>query len=406
MLMKKVPINQLFEAFESSLSEYEFSKLTMSSHRRNLKKLVSFMRQANIFDYEEHVGLMFLESLETKNHIKQCQRTINQLNKIVLGLPISKRSVQSLNFPANESGDLAREYLEYIHEKRLSFASEYAYARHAYLLIMAMEAQNLTFKDINREFVLEYVGLREKGTTECSRCVRSFLQFLFEKGIVDYDYAPVLKRFKTRLQTPPISYYEPEEIAKLENSINRSTPTGKRDYAMILLASRLGLRSSDILQLKFENLDWDRSLIVLTQYKTKRNLKLPILKEVGEAFIDYIINVRPKIESKNIFISMTRPFKPITTMTDLVKRYFVKAGISLKGRRHGAHALRHSLATSMLNNGASLPVISEALGHSSTDSTMCYLTVGIKGLLECSLEVAEIDDEFYNQREGIFYENL
>ena len=81
-----------------------------------------------------------------------------------------------------------------------------------------------------------------------------------------------------------------------------------------------------------------------------------------------------------------------------------KAGIYAANRHMGPHSLRHSLATSMMNNGTELPVISESLGHSSTDTTMIYLTVNIAGLLECSLPVPPVDDSYYTQKGGVFYE--
>lgn len=402
--MDKIPIQTIPKLLEDYLLQQQYSKLTQTFHRRNVRKLLIYTKEVGSSFYDLEIGSRFLSTFSTKSKLKQHQTTINVINKIILGVEPTRRGVKSLNFPANESGNYGRQFIEYIRERRLSSVSEYTYARHAYLFIMSMTANGMSFGNVTREFILSYVGRKEKGTTECSRCVRHLLQFLFEKGVMKYDYAPLLKKFKTRTTVPPISFYQKEEIKQLEDSVDRNTPRGKRDYAMILLASRLGLRSSDILQLKFENLDWDRSLIVLTQYKTKRNLKLPIIKEVGEALIEYILNVRPKSESKNIFLSMQIPHAPLRSMTDLVKRYFIKSGIEIKGRKHGPHSLRHSLATTMLNNGTSLPVISEALGHSNTDSTMCYLTVGLRGLVECSLDVTPISDSFYNQRDGIFYE--
>lgn len=403
--MDNVAVNALPKLIEDYLVQHDFSRLTQTFHRRNVRKLILYIEENGYQHYDVEVGVSFISTFTSKNHIQRYQTTINVINQILLGVS-RKRSVKSLNFPQNESGAYGRQFVEYIRERRLASTSEYSYARHAYLFIMSMTANGMTFENVTRDFILSYVGHKEKGTTECSRCVRCLLQFLFEKGVLKYDYAPILKRFKTKTSVPPISFYQQDEIKRLEDAIDRNTPRGKRDYAMILLASRLGLRSSDILRLKFENLDWDRSLILLNQYKTKRNLKLPLLKEVGEALIEYILNVRPKVDSKNIFISMTRPYKPLNSMTDLVKRYFVKSGIEIKGRRHGPHSLRHSLATTMLNNGTSLPIISEALGHSKTDSTMCYLSAGLRGLSECAMDVPPVSDSFYNQREGIFYEEL
>ena len=92
--------------------------------------------------------------------------------------------------------------------------------------------------------------------------------------------------------------------------VNQSTPVGKRDYAILLLATRLGLPSSDIAGLQFSNLDWDRNIICLIQYKTKREIELLLLKDVGEAIINYVKYVRPSSSSKQIFLSSLAPYNP------------------------------------------------------------------------------------------------
>ena len=119
---------------------------------------------------------------------------------------------------------------------------------------------------------------------------------------------------------------------------------------MLLLASSLGIRASDIRTLQFSNIDWDKKMICLEQYKTKRDIDLPLLLEVGEAIIDYIINGRPKSDLKTVFLTAIHPYRPIATSTfsTVVSNYICQTGIEYKGRHHGVHCLRHSLATNML----------------------------------------------------------
>jgi integrase len=175
---------------------------------------------------------------------------------------------------------------------------------------------------------------------------------------------------------------------------------------MTLLASRLGLRASDIVNLEFSNIDWPNKSIRLSQLKTGRPIELPLLSDVGDAIIDYILHGRPKTEIKKIFVTATNPVRPLVAdnMGAIVTRMFSESGIEANGRHHGGHALRHSLATRILENNVGLSVISNVLGHAGTETTMIYLGVDVKTLIECSIEVPFVDKNFYEQKGGFFYD--
>jgi integrase len=188
----------------------------------------------------------------------------------------------------------------------------------------------------------------------------------------------------------------------VEEAIDRKRAMGKRDYAMLLLATRLGLRSSDIRLLRFSSLDWDNNLITLQQYKTKRPVELPLLTDVGEAIIDYVRHGRPKSDSKYVFLRASAPYEPLTN-TGMFNKYFGRTGLSLAKRRRGGHAMRHSLATNMLKKGTPIAVISDLLGHANSVTTMKYIHLNINGLMKCTMDVPPVDKNFYLQKgEGIY----
>jgi len=202
------------------------------------------------------------------------------------------------------------------------------------------------------------------------------------------------------------SFYTNEEIRKMALTIERNTPAGKRNYAMFMLASQLGMRSSDIRHLQFGNINWERNIITFKQYKTEKTIELPLFTNIGEAIIDYIRNGRPPSKEKTIFLRAVAPFTAIndsSSFSCIISNIIYKAGIETKGRHHGSHCLRHSLATNLLKQGTSLPVISETLGHNNTGSTLIYLHVDVKGLLRCSLDVPPVSEKFYMQKGGMFY---
>jgi site-specific recombinase XerD len=180
-----------------------------------------------------------------------------------------------------------------------------------------------------------------------------------------------------------------DEIRKLIGSVDRSNPSGKRDYAILLLTARLGLRSGDVRTLTFPSIDWTRKTISITQQKTGKFLELPLPDDVGWAIIDYMRNGRPDCANNMVFISHTPPYAQLTpTSGNLVAKYMRKAGIKTPPNRiSGMHTLRHSLATEMLAEGIPLPTISSVLGHADISSTENYLRVDIKSLRGCALEV-------------------
>ncbi|MCG8322314.1 MAG: tyrosine-type recombinase/integrase [Cytophagales bacterium] len=188
--------------------------------------------------------------------------------------------------------------------------------------------------------------------------------------------------------------------------MDRSSPVGKRDYAMLLLATRLGFRSSDIAGLQFANLDWDNNLIGLTQYKTKREIELPLLSDVGEAIINYLQHARPASSEPNVFLSACAPYRPINRLiiNGAISRIIIASKVDIRNRKFGPHAMRHTLATRLLSNGTPLPIISEVLGHEATQTTMKYLRVDLNNLQHCALGVPIVAKSFYEQRGGMFYE--
>jgi len=169
-----------------------------------------------------------------------------------------------------------------------------------------------------------------------------------------------------------------------------------------VLAAYLGLRASDIAHLRFENLHWEQNTIILTQYKTGKLITLPLIPVVGNALLDYIQFARPKSDEQYIFLLALSPFLPVRpqTIAGMINRRFSNAGFKSKARRHGGHALRHSLVKELLNNKQSLPVISEVLGHKNTTSTRHYIRIDTESLSQCALGVPLVCPLFYNQKGG------
>jgi site-specific recombinase XerD len=139
-------------------------------------------------------------------------------------------------------------------------------------------------------------------------------------------------------------------------------------------------------------LNWEQNLIEIVQEKTEKKLQLPLLNEVGDAIIDYL-RFRPKVPLKYVFLRVENPPEKLHShsLYEIVSKYMSRAGVHIpQGKKHGPHALRHSLSSIMLENRVPLPVISEILSHTSSDTTKVYLKIDISHLRECALDVPEI----------------
>lgn len=224
--------------------------------------------------------------------------------------------------------------------------------------------------------------------------VRVFLRFLLKTDAVTEDLSTIVPSVPNRRDCKIPTAYSEAERESLLNIIDRASPIGQRDYAIIMVAARLGLRSSDIRFLAFSSVKWEKNTIELVMEKTKELIVLPLLNDVGEALIDYIRYGRPQCDLPYIFVSHVSPIRVLsaTGMTAIVKKHANKAGIDCTPYgKGGSHALRSTLATHLLENEVPLPVISEILGHKDTRTTEVYLKLDIAHLRKCCLEVPMFD---------------
>jgi site-specific recombinase XerD len=264
------------------------------------------------------------------------------------------------------------------------------------------EPSKLTTADIVT--YVNVLGGSTRSTVHCSlSALRGFYRTLYSKGITAIDLSAFVPHdgYKSDAHLP--SVYTKEEVEAILGVIDRGSPKGKRDYAMILIATRYGLRASDICDLKFESIEWSHSRIRLLTEKNTRAVEFQLMPDVGNAIIDYLKFGRPQSPIPYIFLSLNPPFEELAppTLHSIVTERMREAHIQkLEERKHGPHALRHTLASTMLKNHVPLPVIQEVLGHLDPDSTMCYLRIDLDELSACALEVPPVAFNYYGKKEG------
>lgn len=396
-----------------------YSQCTIQRYTSNWKKLKYRMELSGIKNFSIDIGNNILNDLfkdRTKRELSHSELYFyNGIQKLTEFQQTSKievhhRPICPLTFKG-PIGDVIEQFLEYkVTVDRISSRSFRTHKRNLFELLTYFNDRKLhSLSEINLAFVHNFICSRDSSKSSIIpshfQTLRGFIKYAHEKSYLQVDFSNKIPKYKSVKQPKLPSVYTTEEIQKLIASIERSSFLGKRNYAIILIAARLGLRAIDIARLQFDNLHWETSSVKLTQSKTRKELQLPLLPDVGNSIIDYLKYARPTSQEPFIFLTGKPPycsFPDSAAITKIVQRAFIKAGINVKDRKFGAHSLRHTLGFRMLEKSTILPVISQVLGHQSSESTKFYLRIDLKSMRECVLDVPAVPKEFYVQKGGLF----
>ena len=271
-----------------------------------------------------------------------------------------------------ERGLVAHTILEY-----QSFVRKFLLARfHGRpLLLKALKASDIS------DFILRHTpGMDVRRAQLMTTAFRSFFRFLFQKGELQADLAASVPTVANwRLSTVP-KYLAPKEVKRVLKSCNRRTGVGRRDYAILLLLARLGLRAGEVVALQLEDVNW-RAGEILVRGKGLVHDRMPLPSDVGRALAAYVRRDRPRCQTRRVFVCTKAPRRGLahsSTLSTIVRRALTRA--DLHPPLKGAHLLRHSLATSMLRSGAEMREIAEILRHQRLNTTEIYAKVDFEGL--------------------------
>jgi site-specific recombinase XerD len=373
--------------------------------------IIRYMSQKGIESYSPSVGAEFVSTCHFHGTIRPQERekirSIQVLDDMLKLGYIRKRCFTPVFHALDgEVGAEMEKLITHLTNLRRSMVTIKDYRLYLSEFLMHLDERNVKHVSaITEKDILTFVSSHPTNKVNIVSALRVLFRFWREEHIVDDRFEELFDTYKTHKPERIPSYFTANEVMRIEQSVSRNSANGKRNYAMLLLASRLGLRASDIANLQFSDIDWDKNMITLTMQKTKKVIELPLLADVGNAIIDYLRHGRPKSDSQNVFLSGNAPYVAATKnmVCAAINGIILRSGVDTSGKHHGPHSLRHSLASAMLNGGSLMPVISESLGHRSTQTTLAYLKIDIRSLQKCALPVPEIADCFYMQRGGAFY---
>ncbi|MGB4406458.1 MAG: tyrosine-type recombinase/integrase [Sphaerochaeta sp.] len=402
--------NELTMVFESLYSELSSAGITEKrindSYRATYNRFLSFMRESEFEAFLLHNAFdLFLVWIKPKvklSRFKQHQHNIWFLEQFeeTSKLPFHKHSSYS---KVNHSRLTSTEYQAVLGMYKTISATEdicettksCRYSSALKFFEWQMGIGNFCCEDIIPEQINAYYLRREKEFS--SSYVKHFHSFLASfKGSCYQASCDRIARFlpKVRMGRTNIDVLTLEEFEKVRMALSdKSSTLSLRDRAIGLLTLNTGLRSSDIVSLTLENINWDCSCISLFQQKTKRHISIPFSKVTGNALVEYILEERPDLKVPNVFLRNREPYgHPITRFIcyHTSVRIMTVAEIRTNSNiRKGLHLFRHSLASRLLAQGTALPTISKILGHSEITATETYLSVDFTQLKKCALSVAK-----------------
>lgn len=399
---------QLIEAVKKEFFRLGYSSRTIKRYQTVWNRLDYFMKSNNIGRYDTKVGLDFLDDTYDITVYKQLEgenkaraRAITVINDFYLHgmiLPRSKKS-HSPEILLTYHNDILEKFKEHRKKFQITESTLKSYDKYIGKFLFYLEKHGVyDLSNITPTVVWGYCNVFASYSTSTTHnslsSLRVFLRFLYDKQILKVDLSNKVPHVTYRRDSHIPFAFPKSNVKKILETVDRGNPIGKRDYAILLLASELGLRSGDIRNLKFSSLHWEKNTIELTMGKTGKDIILPLLENIGMAIIDYLKYGRPHSDLDIVFLRHISPIQPLspTGITKIVSRYIYKSGIDVKhGQRKGPHSLRHSLASALLEENVPLPLISEVLGHSDSRTTEIYLKIDIKQLRNCALEVSAFD---------------
>ena len=407
---KRIPARKIISQILLDLKEQKYAEYTIYRYQLCYERLLEFMKQRGEQFYHSGIGIEYIQekfgiTIEGLfgTHPPELRETIRALQvlwdyseygTVVIKLRPKHKPFESPDGFKSALGAFEADYIkrglaEHTHITRMHVIKKF--------IIFINDAKVTSPEQINanhiQKFISSYSACSTRYIATLVSVLKIFLGLLFTEELVTADLRSCLPHVRVMRQAFVPSSWKVEDVQKMLDSIDRNNPEGKRDYAIVLLVTRLGLRVSDIRNLRLGNLNWTRKNITITMFKTKRPLKLPLLDDVGWSLIDYLKNGRPESKSDCVFIRHKAPytgFSDSNTLHRLLSRRMNRAGISMKGQKHGLHSLRSTLARQMLENGTPLPVISETLGHVSVQTTSIYLKIDLNGLKNCVIDPEEV----------------
>lgn len=396
-------LGEAVELYVGWLAKQQYSSRTVERRIPQLVRFGEFARDrgaSTLNDLPEHLepfiqwrlaeGVRRQKSAAHRKKIEQCIRNpVRQMLRLVvpgyLGLG------RSCN-PENPFEDCAPRFFEYLRQEKGLRQASIEHYRH-YLRQFAAYLERIGLRDVKQlspavlsGFAAEYAQrVAWSGLRNCCGALRVFVRYLHRERVLAKDLSRSVEHPQTwRLSGIPRSINW-EEVRHVLEGVDRRTPTGKRDHAILLLLVTYGLRAREVAALTLDDIDWRNDRLRVPERKAAHSTAYPLSTIVGEAILDYLQNGRPKTQDRHIFFRAPAPCTPIgsAAVATRASHYLRKAGIKIP--RAGSHTLRHTCVQRLVDADFSLKTIGDYVGHRSPASTQVYSKIAIEALRQVAL---------------------
>jgi integrase len=330
--------------------------------------------------------------------LKAKARIILMLRDALVGIEPCRKYLYANVLPSGPFTDDVKAYVAWMRCEQKSAGTIYTREGRVKPFLSFLEENGIKrFEDLTPEIISGFIRVlaernySSSGSTNILYTLRNFLSCPHIKKKLACNPIPLLSGLHIKRHERLASYYTHDEVRMVLETVDRRNSQGKMLYLMMLLAAVYGLRSSDIRRLKMSSIHWKEHKISFHQQKTHGFVELPLTDEVRLAILDYIKNARPNTDNPHVFIKQRAPHEPYADnnrFANKVSIFFKKANVKTEGKHHGLHALRHSLATELLNDDVPISEIATILGHSSSQSTTKYIWSDLRRLKAAAMEVA------------------
>ncbi|MGD0919638.1 MAG: site-specific integrase [Thermodesulfobacteriota bacterium] len=385
--LRSGPLGSHIDGFTETLSKQGYSFDVITKKIRAVGKIGRWLSQGQVdlVALDEQRIIEFIEYCRGKEFLSETQSAaLNQLlcylrkaGVVPTVTPISTDMRQPIEKEFEEYLALERGVSPLGRRYQLLIARRFLIERFG---TSTFDCSQLCAADVT-QFTLRHAYTYKLRTAQTMlSALRGFLRFLYMRGETPNDLTGCVFRVANWHLAGLPKYLEPKQVEHLLQSVDQTTRSGLRDYAILLLLARLGLRGAEVVNLELGDIDWEAGTITV-RGKGKWYNRLPIPQDVGEAIVKYLRYGRPKCSCRRVFIRTVAPYRELLSSAathDIVENYLARAG--LHPDRKGTHLLRHSLATRMIRGGNTLDEIGDILGHQFHSSTEIYAKVAITSL--------------------------
>ena len=397
---RRPPLGLELEGFCQWLHEQGYSRSVIRSHISKVSQFNQYLRYQGVRECREiqelHADRFIGKHLRKHGRVSS-RHTAPAVRCLMKYLSSRGVLTSTAEIPPPYQGVLD-EYVEYLrHDRALADCTIRIYRHYLIAFLQSLVGKDTlrSLSEVSPHEVHAFFAKHAQGKADTTRgqiqaTLRTFFAFCAKQGYVTGHLAEAVPNvFRYRLANVPRHLSE-QDAQRLLESIDRSTPAGRRDYAMVLLLHTYGVRGAQIRALCLEDIQWRHSRIRFRPCKGGKEILDPLTDEGGESLLDYLRHGRPKTIHREVFLTDRAPFHPLKADNLYIRIASRMRRVGVSGAALGPHALRHAFATCMLNGGQSLKTIADMLGHRDINSTFIYTKIDFETLQQLPLDWPEV----------------